>query len=222
MHELFNYTNNDPLKRYVEKESGEELSPMDPPNAFQPPSMDAIPYEKLHPLLQLLINEHKVGLKQIENFEITLQKLQQGESISEIETGLRDFFSFFDNKIVVHNLKEEKVLFPAINKKLIEKGEHSNAKFPKTAIDLMEDDHSKFLQTAAVCFNFLGLAVRLPDNTSRMLVLDAAIEQGKSLIEILRLHIFREDNIIFTLAQNYLDEDELNALLPEIKKYLDY
>ncbi len=43
----------DPIRRMVEKESGlDELSPMDPPDAFKPPTVDALPYEELSPFLQ--------------------------------------------------------------------------------------------------------------------------------------------------------------------------
>ena len=51
----------DPLTRMVEKESGsDEYSPMDPPDAYSPPTIDAIPYQELHPFLQKFMDEHKI------------------------------------------------------------------------------------------------------------------------------------------------------------------
>ena len=42
-----------------------------------------------------------------------------------------------------------------------------------------------------------------------MIVLDLAIEQSMAMIELLRLHIYREDHIVFDLAQQHLTEQEL-------------
>ena len=81
-----------------------------------------------------------------------------------------------------------------------------------TAVDLMEDDHVKFIQLGCLVFNFLGLAARLPDGHSRYLVLDLAYHNGKELTELLKLHVFREDNTIFPLAQKLLTKEELDLI----------
>ena len=38
---------------------------------------------------------------------------------------------------------------------------------------------------------------------------DLAYNNGKELVELLRLHIYREDNTLFPLAQQLLTEEEL-------------
>jgi len=60
--------------------------------------------------------------------------------------------------------------------------------------------------------NFLGLVFRLPDERSGMIVLDAALEQGKNLVELLRLHVFREDNVVFPLAHRLISRAEFDAM----------
>ncbi len=75
------------------------------------------------------------------------------------------------------------------------------------------------MQITSVCFNFFGLASRLPDADSRTIVLDLAIEQGKALIEYLRLHIFREDNVIFPLAQKFITEEEFDEMDSKVPLY---
>ncbi|MFT5777223.1 MAG: hemerythrin-like domain-containing protein [Crocinitomicaceae bacterium] len=76
------------------------------------------------------------------------------------------------------------------------------------AVDLMEDDHNKFIQLATLCFNLLGLGTRLRDLESRGITFDLAYNNGKELSEMLRLHIFREDESLFPLAQElFTDED---------------
>lgn len=76
----------------------------------------------------------------------------------------------------------------------------------------MEDEHAKAMQLAAVVLSFLGLAFRLPDERSSMIVLDAALEQGKNLAELLRLHVFGEDSIVFPLARRLIAGAEFNAM----------
>ena len=225
MDDLKKLNENDFLKRLVEKESGEtEYSPMDPPDAFSPPVKDVVAYEDYHELIRKFIDEHKVSLAELNDFEKVLSEFQSNgfSATKESSEGLKKFFEFLDNKIAIHNLKEEKVLFPLLQKRLIEHGDHSTGLFPRTAIDMLENDHVKLMQTASVVFNFFALASRLPEPKSRAITLDAAVEQGKALIELLRLHIFREENVVFPMAHKYLTKVELDALDPQFSLYAHY
>jgi len=212
----------DPLKRMVEKQTDqEELSPMNPPEAYAPPALETVPYEDLPPLLKRLMDDHRVCEQKLEAFESVLNKLKQTglKPDRDVDGQLRDFFQFLDDRIVLHNLKEEKVLFPLLQERLLAEGEHSQGRYPKTAVDILEDDHVKTIQLAAVTFNLLGLAARLPNAPSRALTLDAALEQGKALVELLRLHIFREDNVVFPLAVKYISQNELQAMAIAAEKF---
>lgn len=180
----------DPLRRNAEKQQEQkEFSPMDPPDAYAPPNMETVPYEELHPFLQILCDEHKTCIKELDAFEETLIHIQEKGIDKSVDGKLSRFFDFFDNNIVAHNKKEDKVLFPLLQQRLMEKGEHGHGPTPVTAVDMLEDDHTKILQLAAVVFNFFGMSMRLPNPNSRLVLLDAALEQGKVLIEELRLHI---------------------------------
>jgi hemerythrin-like domain-containing protein len=205
----------DPLKRLAEKQSQQqEFSPMNPPDAYSPPAGERLPYEKMPRFLQVLMDEHQQFLQVIETFEKNLQEFKKQEFTSNksFESGVSSFFSFLDEKIVSHNLREEKYLFILLQKRLLEKKLHSHSAQPVTAVDMLEDDHIRLMQLAAVTFNFLGLASRLPDPTSRLLTLDAAVEQGMAMVELLRLHIFREENVVFPLAVTHLTADDLMKL----------
>lgn len=215
----------DPLKRMVEKETGgEQYSPMDPPDAYDPPVVDTVPYEQMHRCLQQFMDEHKLVKEKVERFEQALVAFKKNgrERTSEGGIGFSSFFEYIDNQLVKHHLKEEKVLFPMLQQKLIERGEHSNGRFPKTAIDMLEDDHLKIMQHFTLMFNFLSLASRLPDAASRALTLDVAIEQGFALIELLNLHLFREENIVFPKANSYLASGELDSILEKAGAYTQY
>ena len=210
--DLKNLNKQDPLKRMVERqEETEEFSPMDPPDAFQPPALDEVKYEDMHPIIQTLMDEHKACHKVIETFENTLNELHTNEFSKNILEGINDFFSFFDESIIEHNRKEDDTIFADLNKILYQKEEFSTGT-EKTVVDLMEDDHTKMLQLAAISFNLFGLITRIPDPSSAMVILDLAVEQTKSLIEMLKLHIFREDNVVFPIANNYLAVEALDAM----------
>ncbi len=211
----------DYIKRFVNKDDGADpvYSPMDPPGAYKPPAMDAVPFEDLHPILQLFMNEHKATLDKIEELEKTLLEIKREGINKERNKRLGEFFEFLDNNIVSHNLKEERVLFPYIHDRMLENGEHGIGPVPDTAVDMLENDHIKMMELATLTFSLMGITSRITDPVSNALLTDTAIEQGLSLVELLRLHIFREDNVVFPLALKYLTADDLDEITEKMKKY---
>jgi len=208
-------TTDDPIKRFVEKDSDiEEMSPMDPPEAFAPSTVDPVPYEDMYPLLQKLMDEHKVFVKVLDNFEEALTEWQQNKWIfnDNINKSFKELFSFLDVNTPEHNKKEEKQLFPLLHKRLIESGEHSGDEVPKTGVDIMEAEHIQVAQLGSLCLNFLGLGSRMQDRTSRELTFEYAYNQGKEIVEIMRLHIYREDETLFPLAMKLISKDEFENL----------
>ncbi len=198
---------NEPINE--EMNLGEGVSPYSPPDAYHPPKMDDdVPYEEMHPFIRTLRDEHQAFTDKLTEFEETLAMMENGQVDRKIDKRLQDFFEYFDEEIRVHNLKEEEKFFPLISKMMNEEGDHSKGSEEFNAIDILEDEHSKFIQMAAVVFNFFALFSRIPDERSRIIVLDAAISEARALIELLKVHIFREDTIIFTYAhRNFSDED---------------
>ncbi len=219
-----NLKETDPLQRNVFKddELGEN-SPMDPPDAYDKEAMmiEGIEYDDLDSSLKNMINEHNELVEQADKFEGALGEFHESSYLftQDINEKFNAFFQYFDNHILPHNRKEERHLFPILRKKLIESGEHSPGAEKSTAVDLMEDDHVKFIQLASLTFNLLGLASRLPDNHSRAVTFDLAYHNGKELVELLRLHIVREDNTIFPLTQKLLSEEELELVRTELDDF---
>lgn len=211
----------DPLKRLVEKElDSEEHTPFDPPEAYAPTTMKGISFEEMHPAIQHLMLEHREAMEVVTAFEAALAeyKLKNYVLSPEINSTFSQFFKYFDTKLLLHNAKEDKSFFPLLNKRLIESGEHSTGENPMTAIDIMEDDHQRFIQLGALCFNLFGLAQRLPDPASRIFVLDAGYDNGRELVELLKLHIYREDYTLFPMAQKLMSPEELEMSEKEMKK----
>lgn len=193
------------------------MSPMDPPEAYAPPAMNRVSMEEMPLFLRKLSEEHVVFMEELKIFEEAIISIQKTGFTRELDGKLKHFFHFFNLDFVPHSQTEEASLFPLLHKRLIADGEHSpivadKSEVPTTAVDLMRADHLKAVQLAAVTLNFLGLAFRLPDEKSRLIVLDAALEQGKNLVELLRLHIFREDNVVFQSAHRLISETEFDRM----------
>ncbi len=205
----------DPLQRNVEKGLEQiEHSPMDPPSAYEQPA--EIKDNKVinEASIQEFVDEHKLAMKHIEEFEkgLTAYKATGYLLNPEINKAFASFFKFFDEILLPHNDKEEKCLFPILREKLIAAGEHSTGEVKVTAIEVMEDDHVKFIQLGSLTFNLLGLATRIRDEGSKIFILDTAYENGRELVELLKLHIYREDYTLFPLAQKYLSHEEFQAI----------
>jgi len=200
----------------IDMEGG--ISPYAPPEAFNPPSKEEeIPFEDLHPFLQEFISEHKDYTKELNAFEATIAMIEGGKVDRQINDRLVQFFTYFDEKIVGHNQEEERYLFTQISKKMKEQGEHSKSDKDFNVIDVLEDDHVKSIQMASVAFNMFALFSRIHDEKSRYIVLDVALNQAKELLELLKVHIFREDTIIFPYAQKNFSNEELTQIQEKTK-----
>ena len=204
----------DPVQRQAPHGMAElqSLSPMDPPDAYAPPAIVPVAVADMHPFLRQMAEEHQPFLDEVTAFEDTILSIQKTGYTKEADGRLRHFFNFLDEHFIPHNRREEATLFPLLKRRLLEAGEHGTGADPQTPVDLMQDEHIKAVQLAAVILNFLGLAFRFPDERTRLIVLDAALEQGKFLVELLRLHVFREDNVVFPLAQQLITAAELERM----------
>ena len=204
----------DQLKKQPEIERGldEGLSPMDPPEAYAPPRVESVSPAEMHPFLRRCVDEHAPFMVEVNAFEDTILNIQKEGYTREADSKLKHFFNFFDEEFIPHNRREEATIFPLLRERLLASGEHGVGDDPATAIDIMEDEHTKAAQLAAVILNFLGLAFRFSDEKTKLVILDAAIEQSKFLVELLRLHIFREDNVVFSLAHRLISRAEFDEM----------
>ncbi|MBK6522188.1 MAG: hemerythrin domain-containing protein [Sphingobacteriaceae bacterium] len=213
----------DPIKRNVENglDNMKGCTPFDPPSVYEEENKPKIDFDAMPEALQELMKEHKVAVEKIEAFENALVEYKTSGYVlnPSINSTLSEFFKFYDNNLLVHNEKEDKALFPILNAKLLESGEHSIGENPKTAIDVMEDDHVKFIQLGTLCFNLFGLATRIKDPQSRMFICDTAYDTSREFTELLRLHIYREDYTLFPLAHKLISAEEFEEISKKQKRY---
>lgn len=211
----------DPLERNANKDlEVDEHSPMDPPDAYDKKG-DApeISYEDMPKALQLLMDDHREISEVIEEFEKAVIAFKDDgfRLDNEINEVFSKFFHHFDHHLLEHNRREERYLFPLLHRSFIENGEHGTGENPSTAVDLMEDDHIQFIQLGTLTFNMLGLAARLPDDRSKAITYDLAWNNAMELIEMVKLHIYREDNTLFPLATTVIDEEGMKRIEQQLR-----
>lgn len=189
------------------------LSPMDPPQAYQPPGVETIPEGGLHPFLGRLGGEHARLGEALDRVESVLQKVKTDGFNEESDREVMRFLETFDRDFVPHSREEEAVLFPLLHDRLIADGEHSKGgETVTTPVDIMRKEHQDAAQLAAVALNFIRLGLTLRDEASALTVVKAGLHAMDNLVELLRLHMFREDNIVFASAQRLLSKAELDGM----------
>lgn len=199
-------------------------------NPYEPPmhpsgkpaaSIEPVSYEEMPAALKRFMDEHKACLEVVREFDAALSSFKESnwQMSQEVQDAFRKFFMFFDRNISAHNSKEEKLLFPRLQRCFMDAGEYSSDERLMSAIDILEEDHLQIVQSATLVFNFLGLAPRLPNLESRIVVFEHAYEHGKELVEYLRLHIIREDETLFPLACKYMDDLEFEELNHAMEEY---
>lgn len=185
---------------------------MDPPEAFAPPSLDPVAAADLHPFLRELTEQHAGLSRQLDVVEEVLQAVESSGFTAQADRALMRFLEAFDRDFVPHSRAEEGILFPLLRERLVAHGEHSKGKVLTTPVDVMAREHLKAIQLAAVVLNLIRVGSCLPDPQSARIVVGAALKEAANLVELLRLHMFREDNILFASAQRLLSTAELTAM----------
>ncbi|MGE3608301.1 MAG: hemerythrin domain-containing protein [Bacteriovoracaceae bacterium] len=207
----------DPVKKQAEvskEQRGSDLSPMSPPDAFAPPTKIKVEYQYFHPFLKHLVNEHNELKIAMNEFKKIVDKLASTKQvIGQDDKLITRFFDIFITDFVIHNKKEEKILFPVLEKRFLEIGEHSKSSNPITPIDVLVNEHFEALQVAIEAKNTWGLLQQLFDQPSQHILLGAFIRKSNTLLEMMKLHIYREDDIVFSLAQKNLNTEELDKML---------
>lgn len=206
----------DPIKKqgYKNVAPGEEMSAMSPPDAYSPPADDKISYDDMHPFLQELMDEHKELTTEVELFEQAVKNLTKLGNFDEKNlAAINRFITYFNQEFIPHNKKEEHKLFPILAKRFIEVGESSPSKNPITGVDVLENEHIEAIQIATLAFNYYELSTRLRDEKSCKLVFKMANQKSVTLIELLKLHMFREDDIVFGRAMDLLTKEDMDGML---------
>ena len=148
--------------------------------------------------IEILVDEHKKILAEIDELENECQKLTNGGEID------RDFFSkkidfirdYADN---FHHAKEEDILFSELSK------ENEGLKNGPIAQMLIEHDMGRAFVA--------GLQKGLEQNDK-----DKVIENALGYAQLLKSHIFKEDNILYPMAEDALSLEKQEEILKKFEE----
>ncbi|MBI2980569.1 MAG: hemerythrin domain-containing protein [Chloroflexi bacterium] len=155
---------------------------------------------------EILKKEHEAVLGKLDNMERVIAQLDKREEIAD---KLKELAAFFKADFWVHFDKEEKALFPEFDNFM-----------PRGAgpLAVMLDEHKVLRDTNAVMQRAIGSYLNHDDSSE---VREKIRRNGSHFIETLRNHIFKEDNILFAMAEMHFEQaqnDKVVRLFAEIDK----
>ena len=153
---------------------------------------------------EILRKEHDAILRMLEVTEQVAEQLDRGEQVApETLDGLLEFFRLFADQC--HHGKEEELLFPALEKKGM----------PREAgpieVMLIEHDHGRSLvqqmaqEGAAYAAGTAGAVGRWSS-------------AARGYVQLLREHIYKENNILFVMAERMLTGTEQQELVAAFER----
>lgn len=149
-------------------------------------------------IVEILKNEHRLIERMIDVLEKFCEKTEKNELNKGEAEKIIDFFKNFADKC--HHGKEEGILFPEMEK----------AGIPKEGgpIGVMLFEHNKGR-------NFIKeMDFAIKENNFQKFK-----ENAIGYIGLLRNHIFKEDNILFNMADIHIDEKREEKLLEKFEKF---
>ncbi len=151
---------------------------------------------------EILSNDHKVVLEKLKLFEQTVNNFKSPNA----KKVLSDLKVFFRKEVDVHFKKEENALFPEMEK-FIPRDEGP--------IGQMLMEHQDLYKYEDNFINGIDLFSKDENNgEAQKLIKENAI----SYINLLREHIYKEDNMLFMMADMHFEEDQINAIMKKFEE----
>lgn len=150
-----------------------------------------------------LMDEHRLIEGVLGAMEVQVSRMKSGPFPAEFFSSALDFFATFADGC--HHYKEEQALFPALQ----------NRGVPRNGgpIGCMLKEHDQGRACLAGIRKNLEAA-----GTGSAEAAGAIARHATEYIELLRQHIFKEDNVLFPMAQQLLDADSAAALEEEFSR----
>lgn len=151
---------------------------------------------------EILSNDHKVVLEKLKLMEQTINNLKS----TNVKNILTDLKTFLRKEADLHFKKEEAALFPEMEK-FIPRDEG-----PIGQMLLEHEDLYKYED------NFIRGVDLFSKDENNGEAQKLIRENGNSFINLLREHIYKEDNMLFMMADMHLEEDQINAIMKKFEE----
>ena len=169
------------------------------PNVFPDPQGPGTP------AAQVLMQEHELILQALNAMEKQIAAVEAGVPPDRVffESAVEFLRSFADR---CHHGKEEDILF----KTMVEELDYPRNAGPVAVLTSEHETGREFIRRIAQASAALG---QDPEATRQV------IENGRGYIQLLRLHIEREDHVVFPMVDQFLDDADQARLAEKFRQH---
>lgn len=151
---------------------------------------------------EILSNDHKNVLEKLKIMEQAIKDMKSPNS----KKTFADLNDFFNNEVELHFKKEEQALFPEIEKFIPREG---------GPVGVMLMEHEDLYKYRDDLFKGVEMLLKDENNTVAAAIIK---ENGANYINLLREHIYKEDNMLFMMADMHLDEEQINEIMKKFEE----
>ena len=144
-----------------------------------------------------LLQEHNDALIQLKNLNRAVQCIAQDGFSSKHFRTIRAALRFIEEEVSVHNLKEEKALFPVLER------------YVEGPTRLMRQDHRRLKKAF---YRLSGAITRVDVNRDSFAAIRGLRSVTNDVIQMFVNHIHKENYILFPLVQRFLAKEELREI----------
>jgi hemerythrin-like domain-containing protein len=169
----------------------------------------------VHDPIDRLLSEHQAIMRQVSELRSAVKLLEErgAGGLAEARPMLQRTVHMIELELLAHARREDDALFPAIERALSEdvmtremRREHRDIhaeadRFRATLRQLNEVEHP------AIVAGGVRLGELAPAGDAQVLR-----QTGAELIRLLDEHFFKEEEVLFPMARNFLDSTELDAV----------
>ena len=151
--------------------------------------------------IEILMKEHDEGIKYLARLDNAADSIRQNGFSAEAFEQIAEAIRFVDVDIRQHNEKEEKYLFPLMDR-------HVNG-----PAKVMRSEHRELWRV----FSELRKSVKdVEEGRIHGTSIKELLQSSKLLVELLSQHIAKENEVLFPMAKQVLSSEEYEQLKEEI------
>ncbi|MBI4378039.1 MAG: hemerythrin domain-containing protein [Nitrospinae bacterium] len=151
---------------------------------------------------EILSNDHRVVLEKLNVLDRTINNIKSQDA----KKILGDLKLFIQKEMEIHFTKEEDALFPEIEKFMPREG---------GPIGVMLMDHEDLYKYEDNLVRGIDLFIKNESNGEAIKLIK---ENGTNYINLLREHIYKEDNMLFMMADMHLEEDQIKEIMRKFEE----
>ncbi len=151
--------------------------------------------------IAMFMKEHDFALVQLRILKKSAEDIKKNGYTEKTFKQLLKATEFVDEEVRVHNAKEEKALFPVIER------------FVEGPTNSLREDHQKMGKV----YKKLQYSIRaIQENTEDDIAQEELCDAANEIVQLMVNHIHKENHILFPIAQKFLSKKELREVMQKL------